>query len=107
MADDDDLSRAQREFGEGLEHISIAFVEAALAAGVSASKADIRLEPAWKSGKPIPSAVRMSLAAPGAPVMLVNLAREQIEDCWHGLDRPEVRQLMREVTSRYLRMQGK
>jgi hypothetical protein len=51
--------------------------------------------------------LRFVLKPTGAPAMLVNLSREQIEDCWNGLDRPEVRQIMREITSRYNRMQGK
>jgi hypothetical protein len=48
----------------------------------------------------------MVLSPVGAPTMLVKLSREQIEDCWNGLDRPEVRQIMREVTDRYRRMRG-
>jgi hypothetical protein len=107
MTGDADSNRPQREFQEGIAHISSALLDAAKSAGISAGAGDIRLEPEWHRGDPIPSAMRIVLKPTGAPAMIVNLSREQIEDCWNGLDRPEVRQIMREVTDRYKRMQGK
>ena len=106
MTGNEDSDRPQREFQEGIANISSALVDAAQAAGVNALPENIRLEPPWTRGDPIPFALRMVLSPVGAPTMLVKLSREQIEDCWNGLDRPEVRQIMREVTDRYRRMRG-
>ena len=106
MIGDDDSDRPQREFDAGIGNISKALVEAATAAGIGTVAQDIRLEPPWKRGNPIPSILRFVLKPSGAPAMLINLSREQVEDCWNGLDRPEVRQIMREITDRYKRMQG-
>jgi hypothetical protein len=103
---DDKIERAkqEREFREGLDTIGKALVGAAHAADIQADVRHLRCEPQWEPGKSIPLHVRMTLAVPGAPLMAIDLSREQVEDSWRTLERPELRQMMREVTSRYRRM---
>ena len=98
----------QQEFAEGLRNVKRAIVEALADIQIQANEANVTHTPNWQLGRDIPVAIEMTVAPPGAPVVVANFSREQIEDSWQRLERPDVRQIVRSIEGRYrqLREQG-
>ena len=101
MADD-----AQNQFRDGLNNVTQAIVDVVSAIGIATTAENINYVPGWRLGRSIPPSLRFDIAPAGAPVVQVEFSREQLEDCWGGLDRADVRQRLRDIVSEYKRLLG-
>jgi hypothetical protein len=96
----------QSEFRDGLRNITKALADAVTKIGVVTNFDDIHCEPPWEFGKQMPEAAKLRIAPVGAPALLVDFSKEQIQDCWRGLDRADVRQKVRNAVDRYRRLRA-
>ena len=56
--------------------------------------------PAWQDGDPIPAILTFEISPIGRSPVQIQFSNEEIEDCWEGLDRAEVRTKLRELADK-------
>lgn len=95
------LRDAQKEFREGLRIVTEQFVEQLRDAGIAITVEGVTYAPRWQEGEPIPATVTCKIAPIGRQPFQVVFSNEEIEDCWEGLDRAEVRRKLRETVDKF------
>jgi len=92
---------AQYEFREGLRIVYEAILERLGESGVAINADGVSYGLTWQPGAPVPTLVTFVIAPIGRQPMRVEFSNEEIEDCWEGLDRAEVRSKLREIVDRF------
>lgn len=97
--------RAFEEYDAGLQRITVELVDALNAIGVRIAQADVTYQPTWMPGRRnAPESIRLVISPDVAPAAKLDLDRQLVEDCWEGLDRPEVRRTIQELVAEYQRV---
>ena len=92
---------AEHELREGLRNVSEAIVGHLNENGVPINPEGVSCTPAWQGGEPIPAILTFDIAPIGRAPIKLEFSNEEIEDCWEGLDRAEVRKKLREITDKF------
>jgi hypothetical protein len=97
--------RIHQRFNLGLAHIRKAI--GTRLGGVSAELGDEGIShPAWRGhGRP-PEVLPISVTPSDAPVLTIEFTSREIEDSWHGIDRPDVRRKIGLYANEYERRRG-
>jgi hypothetical protein len=69
MSQEVERERQQKEFASGLDHIQGHLVIVLTKMGLTLTRADCRIEPDWKPGKPIPEVINLAVKPEGAPLV--------------------------------------
>ncbi|HVY04624.1 MAG TPA: hypothetical protein VHB46_01485 [Burkholderiales bacterium] len=92
---------AQYEFREGFRIVSEAIVEQLGENGVAITAEGVTHTLTWQPGAPVPTTVTFQIAPIGRKPVKVEFSNEEIEDCWEGLDRAEVRRKLCETVEKF------
>ena len=92
---------AEQELREGLKNIREAIVGQLTENGVPINASGVCYMPAWQAGEPIPPSLACEITPIGRSPITVEFSNEEIEDCWEGLDRAEVRKKLREIADKF------
>ena len=91
----------QYEFREGLRIVYEAILEKLSDNGVAINAEGVSYVFTWQPGAPVPSLVTFEIAPIGRQPTRVEFPNEEIEDCWEGLDRAEVRRKLCEIVDKF------
>jgi hypothetical protein len=91
---------AEQELREGLKNVSEAIVGLLSENGVPITADGVSWAPAWQAGEPIPAILTFEVSPIGRSPVQLEFSNEEIEDCWEGLDRAEVRTKLRELADK-------
>ena len=94
-------AEVQYEFREGMRIVHEAILEKLGENGVAINAEGVSYAFTWEPGAPVPSLVTFEIAPIGRQPMRVEFPNEEIEDCWEGLDRAEVRRKLREIVDKF------
>lgn len=94
-------AEAQYEYREGLRNVHDAIFEYLGKNGIAIDAEGVSHLFTWQPGAPVPSSVRFDIAPIGRNATVVEFSSEQIEDCWEGLDRADVRKKLDEIVGRF------
>jgi hypothetical protein len=91
----------QYEYREGLRIVYEAIIENLSKNGVAINAEGVTYAFTWQPGAPVPSCVTFEIVPIGRHAMRVEFFNEEIEDCWEGPDRAEVRTKLREIVEKF------
>ena len=106
MSQEKERDQRPQEFNDGLRNVTQGVISGLFEISIVAKNEEFTYEPAWKLGRSVPEAIKIRVAPKGAPTVSSIFSKEQIEDCWNGLDRADVRQKIRAIAAEYLRLRG-
>ena len=92
---------AQYEFREGLRVVYEAIIENLGKNGVAIDAEGVTYAFTWQPGAPVPSSVKFAIAPVGRQVTQAEFSNDQIEDCWEGLDRADVRKKLGDIVGKF------
>jgi hypothetical protein len=98
--------KQQAQFEQGLRNIAEGVIGGLAKIGITLKRNNIDWS-AWRLGQPIPLQPLQIIFRPdGFQPMQFPFLREQIADSWDGLERPDVRNLVRRIVKNYKDVQG-
>lgn len=98
--------KQQAQFEQGLRNISEGVIDGLAKIGITLKRNNIDWS-AWRLGQPIPfKALQITFRPEGFQPMQFLFLREQIADSWDGLERPDVRNLVRRIVKNYKDVKG-
>jgi hypothetical protein len=98
--------KQQEQFEQGLRNIAEGVIGGLAKIGITLQRNNIDWS-VWRLGQPIPfQALQITFRPDGFQPMQFPFLREQIADSWNGLERPDVRNLVRRIVKNYKDMKG-
>lgn len=99
-------AEVQYEFREGMQNVYDGIIDYLGKNGVAINAEGVSYVFTWQPGAPVPSLVTFVIAPIGRQPMRVEFPNEEIEDCWEGLDRAEVRKKLSEIVEKFTIVNG-
>jgi len=94
-------AQAQYEYREGLRNVHDAIFEYLGKNGIAIDAEGVYHLFTWQQGASVPSSVKFDIAPIGKNATAVEFSSDQIEDCWEGLDRADVRKKLEEIVGKF------